>query len=48
MAVTITTELRPAIVIDLEEYNFFLRGGDPAVDRKNQPHNPISDWINEI
>jgi len=24
-----------------------LRGGDPTADRKNQPHNPISDWVTE-
>ncbi|CAK87804.1 unnamed protein product (macronuclear) [Paramecium tetraurelia] len=47
MAVNITSELKSQITIDLEEYNFFLRGGDPNADRKNQPHNPISDWVTE-
>lgn len=28
-----------------EEWNFFLRGGDPLADRKSQPPNPLPDWI---
>lgn len=35
MAINITSELKSSITIDLEEYNFFLRGGDPTLDRKN-------------
>jgi hypothetical protein len=28
MAVGLVSELKPGVVIDQEEYNFFLRGGD--------------------
>ena len=31
--------------VDPEEYNFLLRGGSAITDRKNQPMNPNSDWI---
>jgi len=34
MAVGLVSELKPGTVIDAEEYNFFLRGGDLATDRK--------------
>jgi dynein heavy chain len=48
MAVGLVSELKPGMVIDAEEYNFFLRGGDISADRKGQPHNPCSDWINPV
>lgn len=31
--------------IDMEEFNFFLRGSDRNQERKNQPPNPNPDWI---
>ena len=34
MAINLVSELKPGIVIDHEEYNFFLRGGDNTIDRK--------------
>jgi hypothetical protein len=45
MAVGLVSELKPGSVIDTEEFNFFLRGGDLAGDRKGQPNNPCIDWI---
>lgn len=33
--------------IDQEEWNFFLRGGDPLADRKSQPPNANPDWISQ-
>lgn len=47
MAVYLVSELKPGVTIDWEEYNFFLRGVDISADRKGQPHNPVSDWIND-
>ena len=45
MSVGLVSELKPGTTIDLEEFNFFLRGGDLGLDRKGQPNNPCSDWI---
>lgn len=39
MAVKLSTDIEEA------EWNFFLRGGDPNTDRKQQAPNPHTDWI---
>lgn len=47
MAINLVSELKPGVVVDTEEYAFFLRGGDTTADRKAQPPNPNPDWVSQ-
>jgi len=38
--------LQGARKMNIDEYNFFLRGGQ-VFDRTQQPPNPVSDWVSE-
>lgn len=46
LLLSIQMSVKLATDIDAEEWNFFLRGSDPSIDRKQQPPNPHTDWIN--
>jgi len=47
LLLSIMMAVRLSSDIDAEEWNFFLRGGDPTADRRAQPPNPHPDWISQ-